>query len=253
MPKKWKTRLIRGVLSHIGPQLAEGVLIHQKPRVSVLVPAVFDSAAEEHPLYRSLYGVPVVVRTLLALNEIPVVREIILVVSEADIPRMAEICEDFSLDRVRKILRAKAAGVSALTIGTYECDPAADYIAICDPLCPFVSAALLEQSLSAAIQHGAAAPAVAVKDTIKIVADGAVSETPDRTALRELQSPIAVESSLLKAALMTAGQADMQTAHVMEILESFQVTLRLTKGSEENIRVFGPADIPAAEAILQWR
>ena len=221
--------------------------------LSVVVPAIFAEEAGESPLYRPLCGVPVAARTLLALNQISAVQEIVVVVREADIRRMAGICREFSIDKVRKVVCAREAGFAALTVGVYECERAATYIAIHDPLCPFVTEELLESVLFAAEQHGAAAPAIAVKDTIKIVADNAIRETPERAMLKLLQSPVVVESSLLKAALTKAGEAGDDMADVPVILEGFDVSLRLTEGAEENLRVGGPADIPAAEAIFQWR
>ncbi len=58
------------------------------------------------------------------------------------------------------------------------------------PPAPFVSEAVITAALTAAAETGAAAPAVPVKDTIK-VADkaGRVVETPDRAALYAVQTP----------------------------------------------------------------
>ena len=54
---------------------------------------------------------------------------------------------------------------------------------------PFVSEQVITDALAEAEAMGAAAPAVAVKDTIKIANDGAVVQTPDRAALFGVQAP----------------------------------------------------------------
>ncbi len=54
---------------------------------------------------------------------------------------------------------------------------------------PFVSEQVITDALAEAEAMGAAAPAVAVKDTIKIANDGAVVQTPDRAALFAVQTP----------------------------------------------------------------
>lgn len=65
-----------------------------------------------------------------------------------------------------------------------------DYVAIHDAARPFVSARVISSALAAARQYGAAAPAVPVKDTIKIAgADGTVHATPDRSTLFAVQTP----------------------------------------------------------------
>ena len=218
--------------------------------VSVIVPAVFE---EERPVYELLSGMPLIVRTLMALNQMPQVEEIILVVRETEIFRMADLCKVFSLDLVKKVVAAKEVGLSPLMVGVYECKGEASYIAVCDPLCPFVTEPVLKEAITAAEEHGAGAPAYEVRDTIKIVQDDVVCETPDRTSLRVLQSPLVVESSLLKAALQKAHGSEAQTGDVPQILEDFGLFLRLVEGREENIRIAQVTDIPAAEAILQWR
>jgi len=213
------------------------------------VPAVLDADAA---LYNPLCDIPLIAQNLLRLNRIPLVDEIILVVREAELLRMARICKNFSVHRVRKVVCAKEGGIHALTVGIYECERESDYVAIHDPLCPFVSGAVWAQTFSAAIKHGAAAPAVPVKDTIKLVEDGVICETPDRAALQAVQSPLIAESSLLKAALAQARDQETDSADVLEILEQFGVPLRLVEGTEENIRIGSPADLLAAEAVLGW-
>ena len=232
-----RKRLKRDIRAHFG----EGV--------SVIVPAVFEDA---RPLYELLGGVPIAARTLLALNQMPQVREIVLVVREAEIMRMADICRLYAIDRVRKVVCARESGAAAVLVGVYECDADTTHIAIHDPLCPFVTDALLARTLRAAEAHGAAAPAVSVRDTIKIVRDNVICETPERASLQMLQSPLVVESSLLKAALQHA-QASGEMSEVQPVLEAFNVSLRLVEGVEENVRIGQVSAIPAAEAILQWR
>ena len=62
-------------------------------------------------------------------------------------------------------------------------------VAIHDAARPFVSEQVITDALAEAEAMGAAAPAVAVKDTIKIANDGAVVQTPDRAALFAVQTP----------------------------------------------------------------
>jgi len=224
------------------------------PGLSVVMPAVFeDEAVGESPLYRQIDGVPVVAHTLMALNQIPFVTEIIVVIRAADLLRMADICRAFEIDRVRKVVCARESGLAALLVGVYECDRALDYIAIHDPLRPFVTREILDAAFKATRKTGASAPAVPVKDTIKIVEAGVVRETPDRDALRLLQTPQVVESSLLKAAISRAVEEKTEAGDLPTVLETLGFTLWLTEGSDENIRVGAVTDLPAASAILAKR
>ena len=59
----------------------------------------------------------------------------------------------------------------------------AEYVAIHDAARPFVTPQVIWDALEAAYETGAAAPAVPVKDTVKVAADGLVVETPAREKL----------------------------------------------------------------------
>src|ERR1700742_2187641 len=65
-----------------------------------------------------------------------------------------------------------------------------DIVLIHDAARPFVSQALISRAIDAAKRTGAAIPAIAVADTIKLVrANGDVDATPDRARLRIAQTP----------------------------------------------------------------
>lgn len=101
---------------------------------------------------------------------------------------------------------------------------------------------------------GAAAPAVAVKDTIKAVRDdGTVAETLDRAALRAVQTPQIFESALLKAALQAAVEGGIPITDDCSAVERLGKRVYLVEGDEENLKITTPVDLILAEAILQAR
>jgi len=200
-----------------------------------------------------LGGIPVVARTLMALDQMPQVQEIIVVIRESDLKIMVDLVKKFDIRRVRKVVCAKRPGLELLTVGVYECEREAAFIGIHDPLRPFVTKEILAGALAAAEESGTGVPAVPVKDTIKIVRAGVVQETPDRSTLHLLQEPQIVESSLLKAAIQRAGEVAGMAQDLPTVLETLGLPLRLTEGADENIRVANSTDIPAAEAVLLRR
>ena len=63
------------------------------------------------------------------------------------------------------------------------------------------------QALEAAYETGAAAPAVPVKDTVKVAADGVVVETPAREKLYAVQTPQCFRTALYRHCLLyTSGR-----------------------------------------------
>ena len=230
-----------------------GIKEPEKPELSVVVPAVFPEGEGENPLFLLLSGVPVVARTLQTLNRMPMVAEVIVVVREADLLYVADLCRAYHLERVKKIVTAARPGLEALATGVFACDRDAPYIAIHDPLRPFLTEKGLQKVLNLAKRGSAAVPAVAVKDTIKIVADNVVQNTPERSKLKTLQMPQIVESSLLKGALTKAMEQDFREDDLPAALDNLGLSMLLAPGSEENVRVAKQMDLPMAETIFAWR
>lgn len=226
----------------------------KKSGLSVVLPGVLHlGEGEENPLFRPLGGMPLLARTLETLNGMSLVGEIIVVVREADLMVVADLCKTFDLHRVRKIVTGEKPGLPALITGVFECEREASYIGIHDPLRPFLTEDVMAGVLKAAKQGSAAAPGVPVKDTIKVVVDNVVQHTPDRNSLNIVQTPQIVESSLLKAALIRAKESGGEAEDIPAALELLGLSLHLTLGREENIRVSKVTDIPVAETILAWR
>ncbi len=101
----------------------------------------------------------------------------------------------------------------ALRRRTGRCDPCrqraqrsgrgdGELVAIHDAARPFVSESVITAALTAAAATGAAAPAVPVKDTVKMAdPSGRVLDTPDRATLYAVQTPQCFRRALYTQAL----------------------------------------------------
>lgn len=104
-----------------------------------------------------------------------------------------------------------------------------------------------------AAKFGAAAPAIPVKDTIKVSKTGGVDETPDRKTLFAVQTPQVFDTALLLGALQNAKQKGLTLTDDCSAVEALGMTVLLTDGSEENIKITTPLDLEIAELILKRR
>ena len=116
-----------------------------------------------------------------------------------------------------------------------------ELVAIHDAARPFVSEAVINAALMAA----AAAPAVPVKDTIKI-ADGAgrVIDTPDRATLYAVQTPQCFRRALYVKALdaVTGEKASLVTDDC-SLFELAGLPVTLTKGDYANYKITTKEDL----------
>lgn len=114
-----------------------------------------------------------------------------------------------------------------------------EVVAIHDAARPFVSRELITRTLEAAAECGAAAPAVAVKDTIKVTrSDGTVELTPDRSRLFAVQTPqcFSREKYLEALELVHADRAAAVTDDC-SLFELAGFPVRLTQGNYENCKI----------------
>ncbi|MFI3170549.1 MAG: 2-C-methyl-D-erythritol 2,4-cyclodiphosphate synthase [Faecalibacterium sp.] len=130
-----------------------------------------------------------------------------------------------------------------------------DYVAVHDAARPFVSEAVLQSVLMAAVQHGAAAPAVPVKDTIKqslamgdgktVPTDCMVATTPERNTLFAVQTPQCFLRQAYLAALsvITQKQLDALTDDC-SLFEAVQHPVCLTQGDYANLKITTKEDLP---------
>ena len=134
-----------------------------------------------------------------------------------------------------------------------EASPETEFFAVQDGARPLVTVELIDEVLDAARVYLAAAPAVPVRDTIKVAHDGIVERTPDRSALFAVQTPQVFAADLLKAALQSAVESQIPITDDCSAVERLGKVVFLVEGDEENLKITTPVDLILAEAILQAR
>lgn len=133
-----------------------------------------------------------------------------------------------------------AAGLAAVT---------QDFLAIHDAARPFVSAEVITAALEAAFEYGAAAPAVPVKDTVKIAEDGLIRATPPRETLFCVQTPQCFRTELYRAALAAAGAGGVTDD--CAVLERAGYSVQLVAGDYRNYKITTPDDLPRRDAAAR--
>ena len=128
----------------------------------------------------------------------------------------------------------------------------ADATIICvhDAARPLASAEVYRRAIDA-VRNGAdaAIPSVAVADTIKIVADGVVVSTPDRSTLVAVQTPQAFRADVLRTAHGAGGDATDDAA----LVEQLGARVVVVDGEATNRKITVPDDLAWARELLTAR
>ncbi len=200
-----------------------------------------------------LDGVPVLAWTLRALNEAELVDEIVVAVREEDLLSTGDLCKIYGISKPVKIVRGGDTRLDSVLAASLECREDAAFLAVHDGARPLASPALIDRTIALARRTNAAAPAVPVKDTVKLVRDGVVVSTPPREDLRAVQTPQVFEASLLRAALQAARDAGGAVTDDCAAVERLGKEVHLTEGDYENIKITTPEDLLLAVEILRRR
>lgn len=200
-----------------------------------------------------LGGIPILVRTLQVFQAHPDVVEIVVVTREDLLVEISNLCKEYSLDKVCKIVVGGAERTLSVRAGLRQVNREAQLIAIHDGARPFLTHSVLDEVLHQAASSGAAAPAVPVNDTIKRAQDGIVQETVDRSALWAIQTPQVFQADLIRAAVEKAAADGAPITDDCSAVERLGMQVVLTTGDRQNIKVTTPFDLVLGEAILAQR
>ena len=228
----------------------------QRPFCTAIVAAAGSSTrmgGGVSKLLLPLEGVPVLARTLTALDLASRVDAIVIAAREEDILPFSDLCRTYGIRKPVKVVRGGDSREESVLRAALEADPRTELLAVQDGARPLVTPALIDAVAEKAARCNAAAPAIPVKDTIKVAEDGTVRETLDRGTLRAIQTPQIFEADLLKAALQSALEAGAELTDDCSAVERLGKVVYLVEGDEANLKITTPLDMTIAAALLKSR
>ncbi len=196
-----------------------------------------------------LGGEPIIVRTVRAFQQCSAIAEIVIVTRPDLIRQISNLCA--GMDKVRAVVAGGSSRQESVGLGLNALSKEMELAAIHDGARPLITDAVIDRTVRAANSYGAAAPAVPVKDTIKVVKGGLVVETPDRSALQAVQTPQVFDFDLLRAALKKAAGDGAAVTDDCSAVERLNMAVKIVEGDERNIKITTPVDLKIAELLLE--
>ena len=194
---------------------------------------------------------PMIVRTVRTFQNCDAIKEIVIVTREDLIPKISSICGKF--EKVKAVVVGGKDRAESVRNGLGMLSNKVKLVAVQDGARPLITDAVIDRTVRAAHTYGAAAPAIPVKDTIKVVEGGIVATTPDRNTLKAIQTPQVFDFDLLKGALKKAAQDGAAITDDCSAVELLGYKVKIVEGDERNIKVTTPMDLKIAEMLLEER
>ena len=196
-----------------------------------------------------LGGEPMILRTVRAFEDCEAVKEIVIVTRKDLMGPIAELCSGFT--KIRSVVQGGSSRQESVKLGLLAFSKEVRLAAVHDGARPLVSGELIDKVIRAAHSYGAAAPAIPVKETIKVFEGGFIAATPDRSTLRAVQTPQVMDRDLLLGALEKAEQEGTALTDDCSAVEHIGMRVRLVEGEERNLKVTTPLDLKIAELLLE--
>ena len=228
----------------------------RRPYCAALVPAAGKSErmGGTDKLTAQLGGIPVLERTLLALDGASLVDEIVVAVRPERLEELAALCARVGVKKPLRVVEGGASRAQSVLLAALAASDRCELLAVHDGARPLILPEQVDEMVRLVRQTYAAAPALPVTDTVK-VADtaGLVQSTPDRRTLFAVQTPQVFQANILKAALQSAIEAGAELTDDCSAVERLGKEVYLAPGWRENIKITTASDLTLAEALLRER
>lgn len=196
-----------------------------------------------------LGGEPMIVRTVRAFQECDAVKKIVVVTRQDLILPITSLCS--GMDKVKAVVAGGSSRQESVHLGLNALSGEVQLVAVHDGARPLATWQLIDRVIRAANTYGAAAPAIPVKDTIKVVQGGVVKMTPDRSELYAVQTPQVFDFDLLRGALKKVEQEQLQVTDDCSAVEQMGMRVKIVEGDERNLKVTTPLDLKIAQMLLE--
>jgi len=175
-----------------------------------------------------------------------------LVVREGRQGAFAELAATSGFQKPFRLVAGGAERQDSVWNGLENLSPETDVVAIQDAARPCTSEALIEATIEAARQEGAAVAAKAVSETIKYSDDGRViARHLDRSRLWAVQTPQTFQVEVIRRALAKVREKKMVVTDDTAACELIGQAVRLVCRAEPNPKVTRPEDVPWVEMLLR--
>ena len=202
-------------------------------------------------LFLEVSGRPVVAHTWQKFNDATAIDEIILVVRDGMQPHFAELARLYHFTKPHRFVAGGAERQDSVWNGLAALSPACQIVAIQDAARPCTSAALIDATVRAARETGAAVAAQPVTDTLKETQDGQlVSRTVDRSKLWAVQTPQTFQAAVIRRAIQAARDQGLTLTDDTAACELIGQPVRLVPSTAPNPKVTVPGDLPFIASLL---
>lgn len=200
-------------------------------------------------IFTQIAGKPLLAHTVEAFQRCHSIDQVVIVLSEDKLEEGRRLAKEHHWSKVIEVCPGGVRRQDSVREGLKRLAHCR-WVVIHDGARPCVGVDLIERGVEEAHQSGAAIAAIPVKDTIKVVSQSFVEETPVRQNLWAVQTPQVFRFDIIDEAYR---RAQGEVTDDATLVEKLGYRVKVYPGSDSNIKVTTPEDLSFAETILRSR
>lgn len=205
----------------------------------------------QNKILMPLGNTTVIGKSMQALEACDRIAEIIVVARPVDHEAIKQTIENLKLNKCKTIVSGGNTRQESVTNGLRAVSSETKLVAIHDGARPLVKPEHISSVIKDASVFGGATLGVPVKDTIKVVNDGLIVDTPYRPHLYITQTPQVFKKSIYFEALDFALEHELDFTDDCQLAEAIGCKVCMTTGDYTNIKITTPEDIFIARMLLE--
>ena len=238
----------------VGAFRSAGPLLQTAPVISAIIVAAGQGkrmGPNVDKLFLEVAGRPVVAHAWARFDSVPDIDEIVLVVRKGMEGDFQQLARENGFRKPFRLVPGGAERQDSVWNGLEALSPGTEIVAIQDGARPCTGRELIEATIVAARETGAAVAAQPVTDTIKQSDDGqTVSRHLDRSRLWAVQTPQTFRVPVIREALRVVKERQLSVTDDTAACELIGQPVKLVASRQPNPKVTLPADLPYVALLL---
>lgn len=210
--------------------------------------------ANQNKVLLHLLDVPVIVWTLRALEQAPVIQNVVLITRLEEADEFVNLVKQHDLTKVSDFVPGGDERQGSVCNGLTQAKQLNDLVVIHDAARPLASPLLFTLVCTAAAEHGAALAAIPVTDTLTRADDELRAlETVPRESLWRVQTPQAFQRDVIVTAHRRARSENFCATDDATLVRRYGGEVRIVPGEAWNLKITEREDFQLAEALLNFK
>ena len=222
---------------------------------SCIVPVAGKSTRTSGPIpkqYIEIKGIPVIVRTLMSVNECELIDEIVVVCSKDNFEYFEGVKQKYNLNKISKIVEGGETRYYSVKNGFDSISETAEYVVIQDGVRCLTKLDDYRKVIKSAYKYGSAIAVQESTDTLKLINDdGRIKSTINRNKVLRAQTPQVFEKDLYTVALYNPNLDIESITDDSSMIESLGLQVFPVICGSYNLKITTDIDFLLAEKIIE--